>query len=54
MTKENFEKAENALLKVIDEISTKENAAFYSGQLNATVSTLIDLEASKCKIVIAG
>jgi hypothetical protein len=54
MTKDNFEKAENALLKAIDEISTKENATLYSDKLNATVSTLIQLEINKRSIVIVG
>lgn len=47
MTKENFEKIENALLKVIDEITTKEQAASYSDKLNATIYTLIELELKK-------
>jgi len=47
MTNDNFEKAENALLKIIDEISTKENAVSYSDKLNATVLTLVELESKK-------
>jgi len=51
MTKENFDKAESALLKVIGEISAKEQAANFSDRLNATIYALIYLDLKRTALV---